>query len=100
MSTWRYDRPPRPISSAKLDNLVLVPASLLSKMATYQAAANRLPRGQVLIVLPSLEGAPRQTMEKVASHLRSHGQQVTTIAADRLILLSEFKLSLFVRIDK
>jgi hypothetical protein len=63
MNSWRFHRPPGPISSAKLDNLVLVPASLLSNMATYQAAANRLPHGQVLIVLPSLEGAPRRVLQ-------------------------------------
>jgi hypothetical protein len=81
---WRLQRPPRAITGARLDNLVLAPASLLSNMATYKAAANRLPRGQVLMVLPSSEGAPRRALQSAATHMRSHGHLVTTLAADSL----------------
>jgi hypothetical protein len=84
MSRWRFHRPPGALRIAKLDNLVLVPASLLSNMATYQAAANRLPRGQVLIILPSVEGAPRRVLQNAAAQMRSHGHLVTTFVAGSL----------------
>jgi hypothetical protein len=82
MSGWRIQRPPCALRIANLDNLVLVPASLLSNMSTYQAAANRLPRGQVLIVLPSLEGAPRRVMQDAAAQLRRAGHLVIMQGAD------------------
>lgn len=79
MNRWRFHRAPGAIRNAKLDNLVMVPASLLPKKADYQKLANRLPRGQVLIVLPSSEGAPRKALQSTAAQLRSRGHQVATV---------------------
>jgi hypothetical protein len=82
MSSWRFHRPPRAIKSAKLDNLLLLPASLLPKMASYRAAANRLPRGQVLIVTPAAKDRKTKILESVATQLESKGRHVTTLTID------------------
>jgi hypothetical protein len=76
MRSWSFGRPPRVLRSARLDNLLLIPASELPRKEGYQQAANRLPRGQVLIVLPHSPGASRTAMENVAIQLRSRGHQV------------------------
>ena len=67
------------------DNLALVPASLLPLKAKYQEAANRLPRGQVLIVLPRRGTISREATEKIATHLQRQGRRVTTIPTQQLI---------------
>jgi hypothetical protein len=83
MSRWQFHNSPRVLRTAKLDNLVLIPGSQLPQKTTYQQLANRLPRGQVLIVLPRSEGAPRIALEKVARQLRSRGHQVVTTDSSR-----------------
>jgi hypothetical protein len=73
--------PPRALKRAKLDNLALVPASLLPYKAEYQAIANRQPPGTTLVVLPVGDSLPRRTLELVANRLKEKGQPVTTIAS-------------------
>lgn len=47
-----FTRPPLGLRRAKLDNLALVPASLLPFKAKWQRLANDLPEGNILIILP------------------------------------------------
>jgi hypothetical protein len=75
----RFTLPPRALSGAKLDNLVLVPASLLPRRGEYQALANSLPRGSTLIVLPARPGAAKTVLERVSRQISLKGSQVATI---------------------
>src|SRR3712207_2901903 len=67
-----------------VENLALVPASLLPQKATYQRLANQLPAGVVLVVLPTEDGAEKQTLEETVRRLRTKGHLVTTLTADEL----------------
>ncbi|HYZ09154.1 MAG TPA: hypothetical protein VE709_11365 [Pseudonocardiaceae bacterium] len=69
----------------KLDNLTLVPASLLPRKADYEALANDLPPGEVLLVLPPAESPERTTMQRVAQLFRAKGRHVTVLTEERLI---------------
>jgi hypothetical protein len=76
--------PPARLKKARLDNIALVPASLLSsKDTTYQPLANRLPKGSVLCVEAA---SPRQKkiLASVVSFLRNHGHIVITLPIERL----------------
>jgi hypothetical protein len=68
----------------QLDNLTLVPASLLSRKADYEALANDLPRGEVLLVLPPADSPERKTMQRVAQLFRAKGRHVTVLTEERL----------------
>ncbi len=83
MSVYRVTRPPRRIRKAKLDNLALVPASLLPVKEQWQEVANSKDRKHILIVLPKMENRPRSVLERVAAQLREKGHAVTTISAER-----------------
>ncbi len=83
MSTHRIIRPPRAIRKARLDNLALVPASMLPYKEQWQRIANALPTGSTLILLPSPTKRQRRTCEKVATQLREKGHQVATIPVER-----------------
>src|SRR2546425_12585376 len=68
--------PPHALQHARLDNIALVPASLLPLKGTYQPIANRLPTGSVLCA----PGTPRQQqiIVSVRQFFRTHGRQVIT----------------------
>jgi hypothetical protein len=86
MNRWHLHRPPAALRrrSVRLDNIALVPASLLPRKATYQALANALPQGELLIVLPADNTHEQRTLQAVATLWRAKGRRVTTIAADQL----------------
>lgn len=73
--------PPPNLCRATLDNIALVPASLLPFKTMYQAIANELPAGEVLIVLPASAETKRK-LHKVADLCRARGQHVTIISSD------------------
>ncbi len=81
MSVYRVARPPRRIRKARLDNLALVPASLLPFKEQWQEAANSKAGEHILIVLPKMEKRPRRVLERVAAQLREKGHDVTTLSA-------------------
>ena len=83
-SSWR--RGPRALRrpQVQLDNITLVPAHLLPRKAEYQALANQLPRGEVLLVLPPPDSRERGTMERVAQLFRAKGRHVTVLSEERL----------------
>jgi hypothetical protein len=83
--SWR--RGPRALRrpQVKLDNLTLVPASLLPRKADYEAITDQLPRGEVLLVLPPADSPKRQTMQRVAQLFRAKGRRVTVLTEERLI---------------
>ena len=83
MSIDRVTRPPRRLRKARLDNLVLVPASLLPFKEQWQEVANSKGGEHVLIVLPTLEQRSRKVVEQVATQLREQGHAVTMLPAEQ-----------------
>jgi hypothetical protein len=81
---WR--RGPRALRrpQVRLDNIALVPAHLLPRKAEYQAIANQLPDGEILLVLPPPDSRERTTMERVAQLFRAKGRHVTVLTEERL----------------
>jgi hypothetical protein len=83
MSLYRFTRPSKALRRARLDNLALVPASLLPFKSEWQAVANGLPKGGVLIILPETSRPSRKTTETVAALITANGHRVTTISAEQ-----------------
>lgn len=83
MKDYRLSRPPRALrrSAVHLDNLALVPASLLPFKAQWQAIANDLPEGQILIVLP-WQTKQQQIARSVAAQLKAKGKQVRVMVQE------------------
>lgn len=79
----RLGRPPYPLRrrGVTLDNIALVPASLLPYKSCYQALANRLPAGNVLIVLPDGDTPERAMLQSAATVFEAKGRRVTLVAA-------------------
>ena len=86
MSSWRryhFTGTPGQLHrpSVRLDNLALVPASLLPFRAQYQALANTLAEEEVLIILPT-SVSQRRVLDTVADFLRQKGHGVTLLSAE------------------
>jgi hypothetical protein len=74
--------PPARLKKAGLDNIALVPASLLPLKETYMSLANTYPTGSVLCI----QGTQRQQkiMAKVTSFFRDHGRSVITMPIEKI----------------
>ena len=68
----------------QLDVIVLAPAHLLPHKAQYQAIANALPHGKVLLMLPPTGSPERATMERVAATFRAKGRHITVLTEERV----------------
>ena len=79
---YHFSEPPARLKKARLDNIALVPASLLPLKETYMSLANTYPTGSVLCI----QGTQRQQkiMAKVTSFFRDHGHQVITMPIDKI----------------
>jgi len=80
----RFKPPPKLLQQARLDNLAIVPASLLPYKVEYQALANQQPPGTTLIVLPVPHTRERATFERVVYCLRARGQRIATVSARQI----------------
>jgi hypothetical protein len=81
-TTLPFSDPPKVLRKVRLDNIALVPASLLPLKGTYQPLANRLPTGSVLVVPGTLR--QQQIMEKVRSFFQDHGHQVISMPIEKI----------------
>jgi hypothetical protein len=72
-------RAPKTVRRARLDNVALVPASLLPRKGKYQRIANNLPKGGVLICKTDKKHRISHILERVAQWLRVNGHFVRTL---------------------
>ena len=76
--------PPPILRKAKLDNLALVPGSVLPFKEQWQQLANELPAGTTLIILPPHDGPQRRTLQRVAEQMKANGSQVAILPTDKI----------------
>jgi hypothetical protein len=58
---------------------VLIPGSAFPQQAQYQALANRLPAGEVLVVLPTAQHPEWPLLETIVALWRARGRLVRTV---------------------
>src|SRR5713101_7363916 len=79
---YPFTEPPAILKKARLDNIALVPASLLKNKEIYQLIANSLPTGSVLAVPGTLRR--QKIIAKVTSFFRDHGRSVITMPIEKI----------------
>lgn len=82
MKPYQITDAPSTIRQAKLDNIALVPASLLPFKADYQATANKLPTGSVLCVPGTLQ--QQKIIESIRQFFKTHGHQVIIMPLEQI----------------
>jgi hypothetical protein len=68
-----------------LDNIALVPASLLPYKQEWQRVANGMPAGGVLLCT-TRSRRQQQILARVSTHLKSKGRRVATVPAARFAM--------------
>jgi hypothetical protein len=82
---WNLRDTQDPRRAARVENLALVPASLLPYKSTYQRLANQLPAGAVLVVLPTEDTPERRGLQEAAERLRAKGHALATLTVDEVL---------------
>ena len=85
MQPYRIKRPPRALGrpGIRLDNVALVQASLLPFKREWQAVANGMPKGSVLLCSTRTNQRQRRILEQVSTHMKNKGRQVRTVSAEQ-----------------
>ena len=76
---YRLTNPQKALFKARLDNIAIVPASLLGLKALWQTAANTLPRGGVLLCHSQRNPRQRKLLERVEETFRAQGHAVMNL---------------------
>jgi hypothetical protein len=77
--------PPTPLFKVKLDNITIVPASLLPFKSIWQEIANNLPQGSVLICHSPANTKQKKLLDNIFSNLKSKGKSVVNMSTDEII---------------
>ncbi len=79
-----FKRPPTPLFKAHMDNIAIVPASLLPFKNTWQQMANNLPKGSILICHSPTNTKQKKVLEDVESLFKQKGREVTNLAIEQI----------------
>ena len=76
----RLTNPPRALLKARLDNIALVPASMLPWTQTLKERVNTLPKGGVFLCYAKENSRQRKILERVEETFRKHGHAVRSMS--------------------
>jgi len=82
---YRLTRPPRAIRRANLDNIAIVPASMLTSQKTLQEKVRRLPRRQVFLCHSKDNAKQKRILERVKAVFQRLGYAVTLLSVDGVV---------------
>jgi hypothetical protein len=77
---YRLENPPKAILNAKLDNIAIVPASMLPLTQTLKEKVNTLPKGGVFLCYAKENTRQRKILERVEETFREHGHAVRSMS--------------------
>jgi hypothetical protein len=77
---YRLTRPPKALLKARLDNIAIVPASMLPLTETLKEKVNTLPQGGVVLCYAAENTRQRKLLERVGETFREHGHIVRSMA--------------------
>jgi hypothetical protein len=69
---------------AKLDNIAIVPASMLASQESLQEQVNKLPRGEVFLCHTKENAKQRKVLERVKEVFRRFGYAVTLLPMEQV----------------
>jgi hypothetical protein len=81
---YRLTNPPKTILKARMDNIAIVPASLLGVKILWQTTANTLPQGGVLLCHSQQNTRQRRLMERVGETFRQQGHAVMNLSIEQV----------------
>jgi prephenate dehydrogenase len=82
---YKLTRPPRALLSARLDNIAIVPASMLAGKESLQAQVEKLPHGKVFLCHTKENTKQRKVLERVKEVFRGFGYAVTLLPMEQVV---------------
>ena len=82
---YKLTNPPKALLKAKLDNIAIVPASMLPLKSLWQMAANTLPQGGVLLCHSQQNTRQKKLLERVEESLKQHGHAVMNLPVEQVV---------------
>jgi hypothetical protein len=77
---YRLTRPPKALLKARLDNIAIVPASMLPLTQTLKEKVNTLPKGGVFLCYAQENSRQRKILERVEETFREQGHPVKSMS--------------------
>jgi hypothetical protein len=82
---YRLTRPPKALLKAKLDNIAIVPASMLPLKTTWQRVANTLPKRGVLLCHSRKNTRQKKLLERVEEVFKRLGYAVMNLPIEQVV---------------
>jgi hypothetical protein len=77
---YRLTNPPKALLNARLDNIAIVPASMLPLTKTLKEKVNTLPKGGVFLCYAKENSRQKKILERVGEAFRQHGHAVSSMS--------------------
>ena len=77
---YRLTNPPKALLKARLDNIAIVPASMLPLMETLKEKVNTLPKGGVFLCYAEQNTRQKKILERVEETFREQGHSVRSMS--------------------
>ena len=77
---YRFTKPPKVLLKARLDNIAIVPASMLPLTKILKEKVNTLPKGAVFLCYAEENTRQRKLLERVEEAFRQHGHAVRSMS--------------------
>jgi hypothetical protein len=77
---YRFTSPPKALLKARMDNIAIVPASMLPLTQTLKEKANTLPKGGVLLCYAKENTRQQKILERVEETFREQGHAVRSMS--------------------
>ena len=77
---YQFTKPPQALLQAKLDNIAIIPASMLPFTKKLQELVNNLPQGAVFLCHAEENTRQRKLLERVEETFRQQGYLVKNLS--------------------
>ena len=81
---YHFTKPPQALLKARLDNIAIVPASMLPFTKILQAKVNTLPQGAVFLCYAQENARQRKILERVEKTFRQQGHAVRSLSVEQV----------------
>jgi hypothetical protein len=80
---YRLTNPPKALLKARLDNIAIVPASMLPLTETLKKKVNTLPQGGVVLCYAAENSRQKKLLERVGETFKQHGHAVLHLPVEQ-----------------
>jgi peptidase E len=81
---YQFTKPPKALLQAKLDNIAIVPASMLPLTQTLKEKVNTLPKGAVFLCYAKENTRQQKLLERVEETFRQQGHVVMNLPMEQV----------------